>query len=134
MAQYQLEHIAISVSDLDRAVAWYGRNFGFEQLAKGDKPGLRVRVALMRRGDRMLEIFEPYDPLPMPEGESGLHTSLQRLGAKHMALVVDDITAAYHQLSGNGVEMETEVVEGRTSEYFFCKDPDGILIEIIQRK
>ena len=131
---YRLEHVAISVTDLDRTVDWYGRSFGFEEIARSDKPDLGVKVAAMRLGDRLLEIFQPYEPLPIPEGESALRTSLQRLGTKHMALAVDDIEAAAEQLRAGGAEIETDVVEGSTSKYVFCRDPDGILIEVIQRK
>ena len=133
MPNYELEHVAISVSDLDRTVAWYGETFGFTEVGRSDKPDLGARVALLRLGDHLIEVFAPYEPLPLPEGESRLRSSLQRLGTKHMALVVDDVVAAYEQLKVRGVDLETEVVAGRTSKYFFCRDPDGILIEVIQR-
>ena len=132
--QYELEHVAISVSDIDQTVAWYEVNFGFMQVARSDKPKLATKVALMRLGDRLLEIFGPYEPKPLPTGESTLSNSLQTVGTKHMALAVDDVARAYDQLTANDVEMETTVTEGTTSKYFFCKDPDGILIEVIQRK
>ena len=119
MPKYELEHVAISVSDVDRTAEWYRTHFGFQEVAKSDKPALRVKVALLRLGDRLLEIFEPYEPLPMPEGESGLASSLQRLGTKHMALAVDDVASAYDQLKTNGVQFDTDVVEGTTSKYFF---------------
>ncbi len=133
LPQYELEHVAISVSDIDRTIEWYGANFGFEEVARSDKPALAAKVALMRLGDRLLEIFAPYEPLPLPAGESTLRSSLQRLGTKHMALAVDDVVLASERLEANGVAIETDIVEGRTSKYLFCTDPDGILIEIIQR-
>ena len=133
LPRYELEHVAISVSDIDRTIEWYGANFGFEEVARSDKPALGTRVALMRLGDRLLEIFAPYEPMPLPAGESTLGSSLQRLGTKHMALAVDDVVRAGERLEANGVAIETEIVEGRTSKYLFCTDPDGILIEVIQR-
>ena len=134
MPTYALEHVAISVSDLDRTVAWYGETFGFAEVGRSDKPDLGARVALLRLGDRFLEVFAPYEALALPEGEDHLRSSLQRLGTKHMALVVDDVAAAYGELQAAGVAMDTELVAGRTSQYFFCRDLDGILIEVIQRK
>lgn len=133
MPVYELEHVAITVSDLDRAVAWYSANFGFVEAGRSDKPDLGVRLALLRLGDRFLEIFEGYEPQPLPEGENHLQSALQRVGTKHMALVVDDAAAAYQQLKDAGVEMDMELSRGRTSQYFFCRDPEGILIEVIQR-
>ncbi|MFQ6130510.1 MAG: VOC family protein [Armatimonadota bacterium] len=133
MPDYRLEHAAISVSDLDRAIDWYGKAFGFREVAKSDKPALKVRVALLRLGESMLEVFQPYKPEPMPEAESALDSSLQRLGTKHMAIAVRDIAAAYDHLKAQGVDFDTDIVEGSTSRFFFCRDPDGILIEVIQR-
>ena len=134
LPRYQLEHVAISVSDIERTAQWYQANFGFEEVARSDKPKLAVKVALMRLGDGLLEIFEPYEPKPLPAGESTLASSLQRLGTKHMALAVDDVALACDRLKANGVEIEIDIIEGTTSKYLFCKDPDGILIEVIQRK
>lgn len=133
MPHFRLEHAAISVSDLDRAVDWYGRAFGFQEVGRSDKPALKVRIALLRLGDNLLEVFEPYQPKPLPEGESALDSALQRLGTKHMALAVDDAAAAYDHLKAQGAAFDTAVVAGATSRYFFCRDPDGILIEVIQR-
>lgn len=133
MPDYRLEHVAISVSHLERAVDWYGKAFGFQEVARSGKPALKVRIALLRLGDSMLEVFQPYEPKPMPEGESTLSDSLQRPGTKHVAIAVDGIAAAYDHLKAQGVEFDTAVVEGTTSRYFFCRDLDGILVEVIER-
>ena len=133
MPVYALEHVAISVSDLERTVAWYGKTFGFAEVGRSDKPDLGVKVALLRLHEQLLEVFAGHEPQPLPEGEDDLRSSLQRLGTKHMALAVDDAEAAYSQLQAAGADLATELVAGRTSKYFFCRDPDGILIEVIQR-
>jgi len=98
-----------------------------------DKPALGVRAALLQLGANLLEVFEPYDSLPLPDGEDALESSLRRLGTKHMAITVPDIDQARAHLESVGAEFDTEVVTGSTSRFFFCKDPDGILIEVIQR-
>ena len=133
MMSCRLEHVGISVSDLDRTVAWYAEAFGFDEVARSDKPALGVRVALLRLGDNMLEVFEPYEPLPLPDGEGTLGMSLRRLGAKHFAIVVDDLQQAYEHLAAMGAEFDTDITKGSTSCFCFCKDPDGLLIEVIQR-
>ena len=133
MPTYQIEHIALSVSNLDRSIEWYCANFGFEEEGRSDKPALKVKIARLRLGNLWVEVFEPYERRPLPEGEDVLGTSLQRLGTKHMALLVDDIRAAREQLLAHGADLETDLTEGSTSSYLFCRDPDGILIEVIQR-
>jgi len=133
MMNFRLEHVAISVRDLDRAVEWYHNAFGFEEVARSDKPALAVKVAMLRLGEGMIEVFEPYDPLPLPDGEDTLRSSLRRIGTKHMAIAVDDIDEAHEHLRSVGAEFDTDVVEGSTSRFLFCRDPDGILIEVIQR-
>lgn len=133
MVKYCVEHSAISVTDLEKSIEFYKKSFGFELVSRAKKPALKVNVALMELGDYMLEMFQPYEPRPMPESESDIGSSLQAIGTKHLCLAVDDIAMAYEALRQNRVEFETDITQGTTSSFFFCKDPDGILIEIIQR-
>ncbi len=53
------------------------------------------------------------------------------MGANHIALNVDNIESSYYTLKDNNVEFVTELLD---SKYFFCTDPDGILIEVRRRK
>lgn len=52
----QLDHLNLTVSDLDATVAWYGRVFGFERVESGLHNGRRW--AILRSGDALLCLYE----------------------------------------------------------------------------
>lgn len=127
----KFEHVGMSVSDLDESIKWYGDNLGFELVSRSEKPDLNVYVALMKFGDCMFEMFQPYKP--KFSKHYSLEHSLKRIGFGHIGIAVGDIDFICGSLSLNKVEFERGISEGSTSKYFFCRDPDGNLIEIIQR-
>ena len=46
MGENRIEHVGLTVSDLDRAVDWYRTNFGFEETRRFDKPELEIKGAI----------------------------------------------------------------------------------------
>lgn len=135
--EYQLEHLGITVSNLNRSIRWYHDNFGFQKVKEFDKPSLRLEGALMTLGSFSLEILRPYpaqQATPQPNQETSQKATLDDLlkkpGANHLALSVPDINRAYNQLEQNQVQFATGILDLR---YFFCLDPDGTLLEIRQR-
>lgn len=127
----KFEHVGMSVSNLDKSIKWYEDNLGFELVSRSEKPSLKVYVALMKLGKCMFEMFQHYEP--KPSGYNNLEDSLRRTGFGHIGIAVDDVEFIYRTLDSNEVKFERVISEGSTSKYFFCKDPDGNLIEIIQR-
>ena len=55
--EFRLDHVGISVSDLDRSIAFYGQKFGFVCERTIQMPN-RGRVALLRLGGFTIEMFE----------------------------------------------------------------------------
>ncbi len=45
----------------------------------------------------------------------------------HRGISAEDVNAFYSELKSKKVELVTELMEQR---FFFCKDPDGTLIEV----
>jgi len=131
MEKYQLEHVGVTVTDIDKAIDWYKTNLGFEVTRRFDKPDLKLQGATMTLGDDYLELLQPYTPEPKKESPGSLVSSLHKIGVNHLALNVDNISIAYSRLKANNVEFVGELTEGR---YFFCRDPNGVLIEVRQRK
>jgi catechol 2,3-dioxygenase-like lactoylglutathione lyase family enzyme len=111
---------------------WYQNMFGFETEVRFDRPDLQLKGAIMRLHGYGLELLQSYEAQPLPEHSRELTTDLQVVGAKHLALVVDDVYESRRELEGKKVEFDTDVVEGKTARYFFAKDPDGILVEVKQ--
>lgn len=131
MSGCRFEHVAISVSDLDRAVVWYVERFGFTEVRRAEKPEYGLKTAVIRLGEAEIEIMQPDTPLQAPAGPRGLQPLLRQGGLNHLAIAVPDVRAAYEHFRADGEAMATEMVEGRL---FFVRDPFGTLIEVKQAK
>jgi catechol 2,3-dioxygenase-like lactoylglutathione lyase family enzyme len=99
--------------------------------------GAHLRVIELALGDqRLLELIQYLHPLGAPRPVSATPADV---GAHHVALLVDDIDGAYAILSAAGVRFSTAPVE-ITSGLFagdrttYCFDPDGLPVELWQRK
>jgi methylmalonyl-CoA/ethylmalonyl-CoA epimerase len=127
--QTELAHIGITVVDLDRAVNWYKDSFGAREIKRTYKEDFGLTIALLELGDSHFELLQPDTPEERARIEGTLKELLQRVGDSHIALSVPDVKGTYDHLKANGAEMVTGLVEERL---FFCRDPNGILIEVKQ--
>lgn len=128
-----LHHAGISVTDLHRSIAFYRDQFGFE-LDSHAVIREGFEIAHLRKGDDYLELFWLAEHLPLPESARELNSDLRIIGTKHLAFATEDAHAAHAAMTEAGVELASEVLEGSTGyDYFFLKDPDGILVEIVRK-
>ena len=134
MSDYKFEHVGITVNNLDETAKWYKENLGFEEVSRGDKPALRLKSCKMKLGDFCLEILEPYAPNRSIEKKNEtLDELLKKPGLNHLAfyVCVKDINFSYNELKSRGVEVASEIQD---SGYFFCRDNNGIALEIREKK
>lgn len=88
---------------------------------------------MMRKEGLTLELFEFRKHKPLPSYRRELDHDLRTLGVKHFSLEVDRIRPVYNRFVKAGVAMATPLREFDSgARYFFIKDPDGILIEIME--
>ncbi len=109
---WKLELVAIPVSDVDRAKAFYTEKVGFN--ADHDQ---RVNDAI-----RFVQLTPPGSACSIALGEGivdGLPGSVRGL-----QLVVSDINAAHAELLQHGVEV-SEVQDFPWGSFVFFSDPDG---------
>lgn len=59
-------HVGISVPDIDDAIDWYQRMFGFELEMRAFIDIIPAEVAFVRRGDFRLELFQVEGAAPLP--------------------------------------------------------------------
>ncbi|MGE5193028.1 MAG: VOC family protein [Deltaproteobacteria bacterium] len=118
---------ALHVDDLDCAIAFYQRLFGFEVMAQ-DKRFCAFNVA----GRDVLLLFKrgaSTQPMPVPGGVIPPHDGQGRL---HIAFSIPaaDFLAWERRLADQGVTVESTVnwPEGGRSLYF--RDPDQHLLEL----
>ncbi len=109
---YKLELIAVPVSDVDRAKAFYADVVGFN--VDHDH---RVNENL-----RFVQLTPPGSACSIAIGHGLVET--EPGSVKGLQLVVADIEAAYADLKGRGVEV-SDVQEFPWGKFTFFADPDG---------
>jgi catechol 2,3-dioxygenase-like lactoylglutathione lyase family enzyme len=139
--------IGITVSDLDRSVAFYTDVLGFEKVneveSAGDATehlsgvfGARCRTARLKLGQESIELTQYLAPegRPIPADSRSNDRWFQ-----HIAIVVSDMDRAYAQLRKNNVRHASSGPQtlpdwnpnaGGISAFYF-KDPDGHVLEVI---
>jgi catechol 2,3-dioxygenase-like lactoylglutathione lyase family enzyme len=113
-------HIAVFVSDLTKARAFYEDLLGFDEPFTLPKPDGSVQIAFVKINDRQwIELFNQ-----STAGEGQLN---------HIALYTDDADRMRDYLAAKGVEVPATVGRGRTgNKNFTIKDPDGHTVEIVE--
>ena len=138
-------HTSWTVADVDDAVARYRDCFGFDVVAEIEGPadvnetltGVKdapLRIAHLRvPGGHMVELIQYLGP----DSKTTLQGRPCDTGAAHIALGVDNIEAAVDEAKRHGIELMNGVMElydpGLEGvKACYLKDPDGIMIELIQ--
>ncbi|GAA4382327.1 VOC family protein [Actinomadura verrucosospora] len=109
---FKLELVAVPVSDVDRALAFYTDKAGF--VLDHDH---RVSDEI-----RFVQLTPPGSACSIAFGEGVVETAPGSL--QGLQLVVSDADAARAELAGRGVEV-SEVQEFPWGRFVFFKDPDG---------
>ncbi|WP_270887778.1 VOC family protein [Pedococcus sp. 5OH_020] len=140
MKVHSFSHVAITVSDFDEAVRFYWETFGCPVVGVSDTPTHRVRtffgvdapeptcrIGWIRvPGGATIEIFE-FDPR-----QPAADVAWNRVGMTHISFNVRDTHAWHAYLAGRGVEIVSRPEQSPHGQFFFfVKDPDGNLIELI---
>ena len=129
---FNVVHVAISVSDINRTVDFY-KKFGFEEFKSWSADDESIKINMLKLDNMVLEIFCYKDYESIPESARKITDDLRVIGTKHFALGVDDINEAKEFVMKNDICNDVEINKGRLGkEYFFISDPDGILVEIIE--
>ncbi len=131
-------HYGITVADLDRAIEFYRDVLGLDVLdrfavsgpAFADAVGVDGATggfAHLDAGSARVELVE-YEP----EGDDADAGAVNRPGATHLGLAVEDVEA-FHE----GLPSDVETIsDPRTTEsgatILFVRDPEGNLIELIE--
>jgi methylmalonyl-CoA/ethylmalonyl-CoA epimerase len=129
------DHAGISVGDLGASIAWYRDVLGFELMRVVDIPDAEEagKVALVRHGDFILELFCLPGAASLPEERRHPAADLLTHGIKHVAYAVPDIAALMDDLRAKGVDVVWDVTVHDGSPCAFVRDNSGNLVEFVER-
>ena len=137
MSDPTAHHVGITVADLDRAVEFYVETFDFDLLTEfsvgGDAFAEAVAVddasaefAHLDAGDAVVELVA-YDPT----GDPTVDPELNRPGATHLGLSVDDVEAFHDGLADDVETLSPPRTTESGTTILFVRDPEGNLIEVL---
>ena len=134
--RFALDHVGLSVADLDAAEAFYENAFGFtRQLAFELSPHPIRGLMLTHPSGLRLELFEHAGSVPGPQAASPIEAHATR-GYNHFALGAPDIGAVFAAALDAGA---SAVVEPSPSpepgvRFAFLADPEGNLVELVEKR
>jgi catechol 2,3-dioxygenase-like lactoylglutathione lyase family enzyme len=125
------DHIGIRVTDLPRALAFYGL-LGFE-LEPGEAWEEHRAVGLINEAGLRLNLI--YNGKPRDETANILMDEPEKWpGFTHLALLIDDLDEVMRLLAEHGIALtEGPMALGEQRRICFIRDPDGNVIEFTER-
>ncbi|MFB6087279.1 MAG: VOC family protein [Haloarculaceae archaeon] len=138
MSDVELHHVGTTVSDLDRAVAFYRDALGLDVLDRFtvageafatavDVPNATGRFAHLDAGGTRVELVE-YDP----EGPDATADAVNCAGAKHLGFGVDDLDAFYAGLPDDVETLSEPRTTSSGTSILFLVDPEDNLVEVME--
>ena len=140
------DHTGITVSNLERSLAFWRDVIGFElshtahqtgELAREitGVPGAEIKLAVLRApGGHKIELLEYLAP---PDRQKDVDLRPCDVGSAHVALLVDDLDAVLESIAASGWKaagkpqtLTTGPNAGKRVVY--VRDPDGTTIEFMQ--
>lgn len=127
----ELDHIGIAVRSIAEARRLY-ESLGLDIVHEETIEHERVRTAMIPAGDSRIELLEPTDPA----SPIGRFLARRGEGLHHIALHVEDISAALELLKDQGARLISEDIQiGAGGHLYFFVHPSsagGVLLEICQ--
>jgi methylmalonyl-CoA epimerase len=125
-----LDHVGIAVRDLDAALAFFRDAIGLEVTESEEVASQRVRAHFMHAGEPKLELLEA----TAADSAIARYVEKRGPGIHHVALRVDDITAALAMLKAKGVRLVDDAprpgAEGALVAFIHPSAAHGVLVEL----
>ena len=139
-----VDHVGLTVTDLDAAISWYRAVFGLELVQGPDVIGgdeervrdifgagvadFRIAYLVSETGTR-LQLFEFTEPPVERRAES---FEYWRTGISHLGLACADVPEAVARLEAHGGRRRSAIHGASPGPvYCYCEDPDGNVLELI---
>ncbi len=138
-------HVSVTCADFDRSLAFYHELLGLPILDQGETGNADLEAVIGMRDLRLrfaeigfgaggfLELFEYLSPRGEP-----VRSRTCDPGNVHFCLQVEDVGAVFERLTAAGVTTRSAAPvrlsggEWKGAGAFYCLDPDGVTIEILE--
>ena len=126
-------HASIRTSNMEKSIGFYSKFFGMKTVSRRDIPKNNAEIAFLRDPDSKgatleLTFYRNQKSFVQPEYEERLFD--------HLAFEVKDMQNTIEEMRKEGVTITDEpfTLSGAGTLIAFVEDPDGTLIELIERK
>ena len=140
------DHTGITVSDLERSLAFWRDVLGFELSHRAHQKGelaekitgvhgAEILIAVVKAPGHKIELLE----YRAPADRKKLDARPSDIGSVHVALLVDDLEAVLMTIAASGWQAVGEpqtltVGPNAGKRVIYVRDPDGTTIEFMQPK
>lgn len=144
-----MNHVGLTVGDIDEAVGWYSEVFGLKLLDGpmhcdttttgaerrrdvfgGQWGGMRL-AHMLTSNSCGVELFQFLEPEGRRPGEA---FDYWNFGAHHIAFTVDDFEGTLNMISDRGGRARSDVYDVHGETFVcYCEDPWGNVIEIVSK-
>jgi catechol 2,3-dioxygenase-like lactoylglutathione lyase family enzyme len=140
------DHTGITVSDVERSLAFWREVLGFELSHRAHQKGelaekitgvrgAEILIAVVKAPGHKIELLE----YRAPADRKKLDARPCDVGSVHVALVVDDLEAVLKTIAASGWQAAGEpqtltVGPNAGKRVIYVRDPDGTTIEFMQLK
>lgn len=138
-----IRHMGIAVSNMTRSLDFYSRLFGLQIVKETnegghyisklcdlpeDKSNIRT-IKLAADDGNLIELIEYEYCLNPPD-----KNIMCQIRTCHIAFTVNDISAEYKRLNTAGISFlsEPQFSPDSYAKVVFCRDPDGVFIELVE--
>jgi len=130
------DHAGLSVADLEESIAWYQEKLGFELVRIVEIPDAEEtgKVALIRNGDFIIELFCLPKAAPLPEDRRVPTKDILTHGVKHIAYAVADLDGLMDDLKAKDADVAWDITVHDGDRCAFVRDNTGNLVEFVERK
>lgn len=128
----QINHIAVVVDDMERAISFWRDALGMELHELRDVPAEKSQVAFLPLSGSEVELVLP------TSDDSGIARYLTKRGPgmHHICLEVDDIEGMMSRLKSKGVRLINEeprtASDGKRYAFIHPESTSGVLVELYQ--
>jgi lactoylglutathione lyase len=122
----QLLHTSITVKNMDESIAFYTGRLGMTLVRREEIKQNNAEIAFLSIDgtDHRIELTWWKEKKDYSEGDQ----------LDHIAFGVEDVAGFVRQMKESGVEVAKEPYSLGSSRIAFIKDPNGIWLELIERK